>query len=398
MKKLFTIIIICSAFALNAQTNAQSLKPLFGIGITAGVNNSNFSFSETQFADYKQDIFINFMYGLAGEIYFSQNFSIRPRVHFAGRGSQINDNNVSYMLTSKNIDFALPVTFTAAAGKKLRPFVYAAPVFESTTGGIIGIADKSVNISDANHSKTAIGITPGAGLKFMFSKNSYLSLEAGYHLGLTNTFASDELNGTSNALNIGDYNIAGTRKNRAAEIMISFIFVINKKEQENNVIVDKQPETHNNTNIVIVINNPDTVETSTPKDNYTVDEIEKDIESGKDVTNRKITFNNIEFEFNKSDLRESSKQYLSEIVDFMTNNKNIVIQINGHTDNIGSKERNLELSVGRAKAVYEYLISTGIEQNRLSYKGFGDTLPISSNDTDEGRAKNRRVEFQILSQ
>lgn len=75
-----------------------------------------------------------------------------------------------------------------------------------------------------------------------------------------------------------------------------------------------------------------------------------------------------------------------------------MIQINGHTDNIGSKERNLELSVGRAKAVYEYLISTGIEQNRLSYKGFGDTLPISSNDTDEGRAKNRRVEFQILSQ
>ena len=85
------------------------------------------------------------------------------------------------------------------------------------------------------------------------------------------------------------------------------------------------------------------------------------------------------------------------MVNFLKNNKRIIVQINGHTDNIGNPQTNKELSVGRAQAVFNYLVSTGINKIRLSYMGFGDTLPIADNETEEGRAKNRRVEFQIIS-
>jgi len=72
------------------------------------------------------------------------------------------------------------------------------------------------------------------------------------------------------------------------------------------------------------------------------------------------------------------------------------VSINGHTDNISDAEFNLQLSENRAKTVYEYLIMKGITSYRLSYKGYGLSKPIASNETEEGRAKNRRTEFVII--
>ena len=73
------------------------------------------------------------------------------------------------------------------------------------------------------------------------------------------------------------------------------------------------------------------------------------------------------------------------------------IEIRGHTDSKGSDSYNLRLSENRAKAVFEYLISKGISEKRLQYKGYGKTMPIDTNDTEEGRANNRRVEFKITA-
>jgi outer membrane protein OmpA-like peptidoglycan-associated protein len=73
------------------------------------------------------------------------------------------------------------------------------------------------------------------------------------------------------------------------------------------------------------------------------------------------------------------------------------IEIGGHTDNEGSDAHNLTLSQNRAKSVYDYLITNGIESKRLIYKGYGKTMPVASNETPEGRAKNRRTEFKVLS-
>ena len=71
------------------------------------------------------------------------------------------------------------------------------------------------------------------------------------------------------------------------------------------------------------------------------------------------------------------------------------IEIGGHTDNIGSQEHNLKLSQNRAKAVFDYLVANGINSSRLSYKGYSFSKPISNNETEQGRALNRRTEFIV---
>jgi outer membrane protein OmpA-like peptidoglycan-associated protein len=80
----------------------------------------------------------------------------------------------------------------------------------------------------------------------------------------------------------------------------------------------------------------------------------------------------------------------------MTKNANLKIEISGHTDNVGAKDKNQILSENRAKSVVDFLVSKQIARERLSYKGYGDTQPINENDSDEHRANNRRTEFKII--
>jgi outer membrane protein OmpA-like peptidoglycan-associated protein len=85
------------------------------------------------------------------------------------------------------------------------------------------------------------------------------------------------------------------------------------------------------------------------------------------------------------------------LVQFLMKTPNVRIQINGHTDNVGSETDNMILSEQRAKSVVDYLTSKGIDSKRMLYKGFGSSQPIADNQTEEGRAKNRRTEMVILS-
>ena len=105
---------------------------------------------------------------------------------------------------------------------------------------------------------------------------------------------------------------------------------------------------------------------------------------------------NVFFDFDKSTLKKESEVELNKLVDYLTSNKGIKIEIGGHTDNQGSQTYNEKLSNDRAKAVYDYLVNKGIDSNRMSYKGYGLNKPIASNDTEEGRALNRRTEFTIV--
>jgi len=111
-----------------------------------------------------------------------------------------------------------------------------------------------------------------------------------------------------------------------------------------------------------------------------------------------LILNNIFFDFDKSTIKPESFIELKKVVDFLNLHQNIKIEIGGHTDSYGDDTYNLKLSEARAKAVYEYLVNSGkIEANRISYKGYGETKPIDSNETEAGRAKNRRTEFKILA-
>lgn len=107
------------------------------------------------------------------------------------------------------------------------------------------------------------------------------------------------------------------------------------------------------------------------------------------------TLSNIFFETNKYELLPNSMVELNLLVDFLTTNDKLEIEIQGHTDTVGDNKLNEKLSQNRAKAVYNFLISNGISSKRLSFKGYGATQPKADNLTEEGRQQNRRTEFII---
>jgi len=109
-----------------------------------------------------------------------------------------------------------------------------------------------------------------------------------------------------------------------------------------------------------------------------------------------ISLNNIFFEFNRATLQKESFAELDRVIPLFSQFPNLKIEIAGHTDWIDSDEYNQKLSDSRANAVRDYFLLKEVPEDRISAKGYGESQPIESNDTEEGRAKNRRVEFRIL--
>lgn len=110
----------------------------------------------------------------------------------------------------------------------------------------------------------------------------------------------------------------------------------------------------------------------------------------------KVKLDAIYFDFDKDDLTEQSIKALEELYTLLRKNKAMYIEIDGHTDIIGNGEYNVGLSERRAGRVIDFLVTKGISKDRLTIKAYGSTLPAAENDTEEGRAQNRRVEFQVL--
>jgi OmpA-OmpF porin, OOP family len=122
----------------------------------------------------------------------------------------------------------------------------------------------------------------------------------------------------------------------------------------------------------------------------TVLAVKEDIAVGE-----KVTLNNIFFENGKYYLLPESYSELNKLALYLIKNPKIEISINGHSDNTGIKYKNQKVSELRAREVFEYLIKKGV-QNKMYFKGYGSSKPIADNETDAGRAKNRRVEFEII--
>ncbi len=110
-----------------------------------------------------------------------------------------------------------------------------------------------------------------------------------------------------------------------------------------------------------------------------------------------IILNNIFFEFNRHELLPTSFRELEKLYNFLTKNEAVVIEIAGHTDSIGTQVYNAALSEARASSVMAYLEEKGIDQNRMTARGYGKERPVVSNGTEKERAMNRRVEFTVIS-
>ncbi|HNT70837.1 MAG TPA: OmpA family protein, partial [Bacteroidales bacterium] len=155
-----------------------------------------------------------------------------------------------------------------------------------------------------------------------------------------------------------------------------------------------------NEDYLLTIKGEDIVYQSTyvaAKDSITAPVIKLEMEVQPIEVGMHYRLHNIYFAFNSADILSSSQKVLDEFIVFLNDHPTMTISIEGHTDNVGSDEFNLILSENRAKAVYNYLVNNGIDADRLQYKGFGETAPIATNETEEGRAMNRRTEFVILN-
>ncbi len=125
-------------------------------------------------------------------------------------------------------------------------------------------------------------------------------------------------------------------------------------------------------------------------------EIHKDLYLVPIEIGQVVRLNNVFFDFDKADLRSESFVELDRVVKLLEENPSIEIEMSAHTDSRGSDEYNFKLSDNRARSVMEYILSKGIEPNRITSQGYGETKPVVDNDTDENRQLNRRVEFKIL--
>lgn len=121
------------------------------------------------------------------------------------------------------------------------------------------------------------------------------------------------------------------------------------------------------------------------------------IDENQVLENDKVyTLKNVLFDFDKHNLLESSVNELDQLYNYLDRNKRLQIEIYGHTDDVGTKKRNDELSILRAKEVALYLILKGLRGERITAMGYGNNFPKASNDNEEGRALNRRVEFKLI--
>ena len=108
-----------------------------------------------------------------------------------------------------------------------------------------------------------------------------------------------------------------------------------------------------------------------------------------------VSLPDILFDFDKATLKPEVESTLMQVADVLKQYPGLKIQVEGHTDNKGSDEYNQDLSERRSSAVFEFLVSEGIDASQMIHSGFGESTPVATNDTEEGRARNRRVDLVI---
>jgi OmpA-OmpF porin, OOP family len=110
-------------------------------------------------------------------------------------------------------------------------------------------------------------------------------------------------------------------------------------------------------------------------------------------TKQRIVLRGVNFDFNSSDIRPEARPVLDQAAEILKANPGVDVKVEGHTDSVGTAEYNQALSVRRAESVYRYLVNRGVDPERFRVEGFGKSQPIASNETEAGRAQNRRVEL-----
>ncbi len=342
-------------------------------------------------------------------------YGIRPQISFCNRGAKITGinskywENAEYSVKAKYIDLRLPLIMNFGDNlKPLQPYIYLTPIFGSATGGEISLEEKldfdedpqyiSMEASKSNLSAWYLGLGAGVGLKYKFQvlgENCYAGAELMFDYGISNTYSKKEKDGditdVGYLVNYTNYKISGKRKFSGLEIAFTACVPISlfkhKRQKPELPPIVEQPVIEEDTAVVVE-----------EKPCYELDEIITLISNGENVKGKTIcAINTINFDFGSAKIKPESYDYLDKLAKILKQT-GANIKVNGHTDNKGKDTYNLKLSQDRAKSVVEYLVKQGIEKEKLTSEGFGFHRPLTDNDTEEHRAMNRRVEFEILEE
>lgn len=411
-----------NAYAQETEVQEKSKNNTWYVGIGGGIRMNHMSFSDIDdnyFPTNKWTRSGLFSIFVQGEFGRENNYAVRPQISFLNRGGKLTDinntsygtevDNIFYKLNAHYFDIRVPLIYNI--GKRswiARPYVFVAPVLGFTTGGKIRLeeddldasyAGYEVDISHANMSSVYFAGQVGVGVKFaipMAADRCYLGVEASYEYGFTDTYGGKEKDSKANdvaQLFSRSYKIEGTRKLSGIEIqaVLSVPFSVFKPKKKPTPVVETP---------VVIEPTPEPVveeEVVEEKPCYTLEEIIDLINNNEDIEGKTIcAIDAINFDFGKSTIKEDSYEYLDKVAATIIKS-NMSIEVKGHTDNVGSEEFNLNLSKERAAAVVAYLIEKGVSRDRLKYSYYGESKPLTTNDTEKGRAMNRRVEFTILN-
>ena len=361
------------------------------------------------------------------------NFAVRPELAYLKRGGSLTEigsglegfyeeegvKDIRYRLKSHYLDIRVPLIYQfGKASSALRPYVYVAPVFGFSLGGSISMERQSylfeendaeefvsrgdevytyegmhMDLSKSNMSSFYFAAAVGAGVKWQFNvgrHTCFLGAEAMYEHGITDTYGDDntaKYKYVSEGL--GD-KVEGTRKFSGVEVKVTLgiPFSVFRKAAPAPVVVPvREPEPEPVVEESVVEEKPC----------YSLEEINDLMARGERVEGKTICAidDAINFEFGKSTINPRSYDYLDRLASTLKR-VNTRIMVKGHTDNVGSEEFNLNLSKERAMAVVDYLVKKGVSRANLAYDYYGMSRPLMSNDTEEGRSMNRRVEFEIM--
>jgi OOP family OmpA-OmpF porin len=423
---LFVAISVLGTYAQKAEPSAQS----FVLGVRGGVNIFDMHYSSNDVSFY------NHKYGFGKQLgmfvgYEVKGFFVKLDALYTARGVKLSWSDINYRLDANYLDLRLPIGYAFFWRKKVQPYIMVAPSANLAIGGKAYYNSQgtsvNVNLSNASISPLDFSVFFGGGMRFPIpigEHRLYIGLEAGYNLGFLNTFSDMELNNTANAVNLPIYEVSGTRKNVGIEaaVTLSWAIPLGKKQKVDNapkeeptpVMVENIPEPVEPPVEEPPVQEPEETVVETPepepvieepepepvvvyqtKECYSIEEMKDFISRNVPIDDKRICMFDMKFEFGSAVMEKEAEKQLDEFVDLYKKFPNMQLQISGHTDNVGSDAYNQKLSEDRAKSVRDYFLKKGVPANRMVVTGFGLKYPIDTNDTEEGRAKNRRVEVDI---
>lgn len=386
--------------------------PYITIGVKGGGTASDMLYTKHAYSVYSHSPLFDYQAGAFVKIRATHRFGFELDVQYAGAGTNMTWADVDYTLHPKMIDVRmLQAIHFGNRRKNFSPYLNFGPVIGLTQGGNIEYQSDytpyfTTPVTKGNYSTFDGGVYVGLGFDYQFYVGmnvAVISAEAGYRLGLLNTFSKNDKSEDAVIMNpeMDAPLYSAQRLGQGIELSVKLGIPIKiYKKQPAKIVMPRVviPDIEEPVDTVEQeVEMPEFDDSYAQKDCYTLGEIRDKINKEENVSGLRICLFNILFDFDKSEIKDESWRIIADLASLMRKYPSLKIKVNGHTDSKGSDEYNQKLSEARARAVKYAIQQYGVVGDRIQWAGYGEHYPIDSNETELGRARNRRVEIDILT-